>query len=63
MIEKSHSMIGSHITQHRIMMVNELKQTNPALNIIGNEMKYVDSMLESLLDLNKISENGRNIYE
>ena len=28
-----------------------------------NEVECVDPMLELLLDLDKISENGRNIYE
>ena len=50
------------------MMVRGLEQAELALNIQRslNEVEWnecVDPMMELLIDLDKISENGRNIYE
>ena len=53
------------------MVVRGLEQTNKVSNehtmiIERSGMEWngcVDSMLELLLDFDKISENGRNIYE
>ena len=70
-MEKSQSMIGSLINDQR-MMVRGLEQTNRvsieySMIIERSGMEWnecVDPILELLLDsVDKISENGRNIYE
>ena len=50
------------------MVVRGLEQTNRvsieySMIIERSGVKWVDPMMELLLDFDKISENGRNIYE